>query len=231
MGTLSIEKSVNQKYVVLMQRTAMMKKILRDTLAGGALAVALVGVAVAPTTAAEKTLMLYGDSLMAGLGLSDTDGFAGQLQAALGADVTIINASVSGDTSANGLARLDWSLAEPPDAVLLELGANDMLQGMPVEAMRDNLTAILQRFDDENIPVLLAGMRASPSLGSEYVSAYEAVFPQLAAQFGTDYYPFFLDGVAANRSLNQSDGMHPNAQGVSIIIESMLPSIKALLES
>lgn len=207
-----------------------MRKILRDTVAGATIAMAVLGVAMMPASAAEKTLMLYGDSLMAGLGLSDSDGFAGQLQVALGSDVTIINASVSGDTSANGLARLDWSLADRPDAVVLELGANDMLQGLPVEAMRDNLTAILQRFDDENIPVLLAGMRASPSLGSEYVSAYEAVFPQLATQFGTDYYPFFLDGVAANRSLNQSDGMHPNADGVAIIVNSILPSIDALLD-
>jgi len=214
-----------------MERTAMMIKIVRDRLRRVAIALAMAGVTMAPALAAERTLMLYGDSLMAGLGLSDQDGFAGQLQAALGDNITIINASVSGDTSADGLARLDWSLGERPDAVVLELGANDMLQGLPVEAMRENLSAILERFRQENIPVLLAGMRASPSLGSDYVSSYEVVFPQLAAEFGTAFYPFFLDGVAANRSLNQADGMHPNAEGVRTIVRAILPSIKALLKS
>ena len=217
--------------MVLMERTAMMIKIVRDRLRRVAIALAMAGVTMAPALAAERTLMLYGDSLMAGLGLSDQDGFAGQLQAALGDNITIINASVSGDTSADGLARLDWSLGERPDAVVLELGANDMLQGLPVEAMRENLSAILERFRQENIPVLLAGMRASPSLGSDYVSSYEVVFPQLAAEFGTAFYPFFLDGVAANRSLNQADGMHPNAEGVRTIVRAILPSIKALLKS
>ena len=220
---------IDEKYVVLTERTATMIKIVRDRLRGVAIALALAGVTMAPTWAADRTLMLYGDSLMAGLGLSDQDGFAGQLQAALGDDIAIVNASVSGDTSADGLARLDWSLGERPDAAVLELGANDMLQGLPVDAMRQNLTAILQRFEDENIPVLLAGMRASPSLGGDYVRSYEAVFPQLAAQFNIAFYPFFLDGVATNRSLNQPDGMHPNAEGVRTIVHATLPLIKALL--
>lgn len=206
-----------------------MRKIVRDAFRGAALALALAGATLMPASAAERTLMLYGDSLTAGLGLSPADSFAGQLQAALGDDVTIVNASVSGDTSAAGLARLDWSLAERADAVILELGANDMLQGQPVAAMRENLTTILQRFKDEGIPVLLAGMRASPSLGSDYVAAYDAVFPDLAAEFDTAFYPFFLEGVATNQSLNQADGMHPNAEGVSIIVEAILPSVKALL--
>ena len=184
---------------------------------------------LAPVAADEKKLMLYGDSLMAGLGLSEAEGFAGQLQRALGDDVTIVNASVSGDTSADGLARLDWSLGERPDAVILELGANDMLQGLPVEAMRANLIAILQRFEEEKIPVLLAGMRAYPSLGAEYVAAYDAVFPELAQQYASEFYPFFLEGVATNAALNQSDGMHPNAEGVRIIVNAMKPFIEALL--
>lgn len=175
--------------------------------------------------------MLYGDSLMAGLGLSEQEGFAGQLQAALGDDVTIVNASVSGDTSADGLARLDWSLGDRPDAVVLELGANDMLQGLPVDTMRSNLTALLDRFKTEGVPVLLVGMRASPSLGTDYVKAYEAVFPDLAAQFGTNFYPFFLDGVALDASLNQADGIHPNAQGVSKVVRAILPAVEALLQS
>jgi acyl-CoA thioesterase I len=222
---------LNEKYVVCQERTAAMKKILRDSLRGAAPALVLAGVMLVPANAAERTLMLYGDSLMAGLGLSAGDGFAAQLQAALGEDVTVVNASVSGDTSADGLARLDWSLSERPDAVVLELGANDMLQGLPVDALRENLTTILQRFKDENIPVLLAGMRASPSLGSEYARDYEAVFRDLAAEFGTSFYPFFLEGVAANASLNQADGMHPNAEGVAIIVREILPAVEALLMS
>lgn len=208
----------------------MMRKIVRDAMRAAVLALAMVGLSLVPAQAAQRTLMLYGDSLLAGLGLSAEQGFAGQLQKALGDDVRIVNASVSGDTSSDGLARLDWSLGERPDAVLLELGANDMLQGLPVEAMRENLTAILQRFKQENIPVLLAGMRASPSLGSEYVKAYEAVFPELASQFGTAYYPFFLEGVVANAALNQADGMHPNAEGVRTIVNAILPSVQALLD-
>lgn len=206
-----------------------MAKKLRDTLRDLAVTLLLASAAISQVGAAERTLMLYGDSLMAGLGLSAEDSFAGQLQDALGEDVTIVNASVSGDTSADGLARLDWSLGERPDAVVLELGANDMLQGLPVEAMRDNLSAILERFAAEGIPVLLAGMRASPSLGSSYVTAYEAVFPELAAAFDTDFYPFFLEGVATDAALNQADGMHPNEQGVGIIVEAILPSVEALL--
>lgn len=213
-----------------MRRTATLRKIVRDRAAILALGTVLaIGTSV-PALAVERTLMLYGDSLMAGYGLPQGEGFAGQLQAELGDDVTIINASVSGDTSADGLARLDWSLAERPDAVILELGANDMLQGLPVDAMRENLTTILERFAAEDIPVLLTGMRASPGLGADYVTAYDAVFPELAAEFDTDFYPFFLDGVATDRDLNQADGIHPNAEGVSAIVEAILPSIEALLE-
>jgi acyl-CoA thioesterase-1 len=214
-----------------MESTATMNKILRDRFKSLALAAAFALAGVAASPAAEQTLMLYGDSLMAGLGLSEQEAFAGRLQEALGGEVTIVNASVSGDTSAAGLARLDWSLAERPDAVVLELGANDMLQGLEVAALRRNLTAMLERFSAEGIPVLLVGMRASPSLGSDYVQDYEAVFPELAAQFDTALYPFFLDGVVTDASLNQADGMHPNAAGVSRIVQSMLPSVSALLRS
>lgn len=220
-----MSKRVFEKYVVQEERPVMTAKIVREA----AIVVSLLTLGVAPVAADEKTLMLYGDSLMAGLGLSEADGFAGQLQRALGDDVTIVNASVSGDTSADGRARLDWSLGERPDAVVLELGANDMLQGLPVEAMRENLSAILKRFEAENIPVLLAGMRASPSLGTEYVTAYDAVFPELAQQYDAEFYPFFLEGVASDASLNQSDGMHPNAEGVRLIVKTIQPFVQALL--
>jgi acyl-CoA thioesterase-1 len=216
---------VFEKYVVQDERPVMTAKIVRDA----AIAVALLTLGMAPVAAEEKTLMLYGDSLMAGLGLSEANGFAGQLQQALGDEVTIVNASVSGDTSADGLARLDWSLGERPDAVILGLGANDMLQGLPVEAMRDNLSAILERFEQQDIPVLLAGMRASPSLGTEYATAYDAVFSELAQQYEAEFYPFFLEGVATDPALNQSDGMHPNTEGVRRIVEAIRPSVEALL--
>ena len=212
-----------------MESTAAMHKILRDRLKSLAVAAALSITGVAATPAAEQTLMLYGDSLMAGLGLSEREAFAGRLQQALGDQVTIVNASVSGDTSADGLARLDWSLADRPDALVLELGANDMLQGLGVEAMRGNLASMLERFSAEGIPVLLVGMRASPSLGSDYVQAYEAVFPELAAQCDTAFYPFFLEGVATDAALNQADGMHPNAAGVARIVDSIQPFVSALL--
>lgn len=182
--------------------------------------------------AAPKTLLLYGDSLMAGLGLDPKDGFAAQLQAALdakGIAVAIVNASVSGDTTADGLARLDWTLADRPDAVLLELGANDMLQGLPAEAVGQNLSAILDRFKADGVPVLLAGMKANPSLGQDYVAAYDTVFPALSKQYGTALFPFFLDGVALDASLNQADRIHPNAAGVKIVVANILPYVERLM--
>ena len=206
-----------------------MGKILRDRLRRIALSTALAAIGTATTLGADQTLLLYGDSLMAGLGLAQEHGFAAQLQQALGDDVAIVNASVSGDTSTDGLARLDWSLSDRPDAVVLELGANDMLQGLDVAGMRQNLTAILERFSTEGIPVLLMGMKASPGLGREYVRAYDAAFADLAAQFDVALYPFFLEGVALDPSLNQADGMHPNAQGVVTIVTHVLPAVRELL--
>lgn len=213
----------------MIERTATMRKILRDTIGRLAFAAALTLGANVAASAQQQTLMLYGDSLMAGLGLPEQEGFAARLQAELGSDVKILNASVSGDTSADGLARLDWSLGDRPDAVVLELGANDMLQGLPVADMRDNLSTILDRFASQDIPVLLVGMRASPGLGRSYVMAYDATFPELAKQFGTALYPFFLDGVVLDPALNQADGMHPNAAGVTRIVDAIAPSVKALL--
>ena len=207
-----------------------MGKILRDGLRQIALLMATTCLGTAASAASEQTLLLYGDSLLAGLGLPQEDGFAGRLQDALGPDVTVLNASVSGDTSANGLGRIDWSLSERPvDAVVLELGANDMLQGLPVDRMRHNLAALIERFQAEGVPVLLVGMRASPSLGAEYMAAYDTAFPDLAAEFDVPLYPFFLDGVALDPALNQADGMHPNADGVAKIVDRILPEIESLL--
>jgi len=178
------------------------------------------------------TILGLGDSLMAGYGLSRNSGFPAQLQAALiqrGFDVRIVNAGVSGDTTAGGKARLAWSLAEHPDAAIVELGANDGLRGLPVEQMRGNLDAILSELAANGIPTLLAGMRAPPNMGRDYGRAFRQAFVDLAGEHDVEFYPFFLDGVATNAALNQDDGMHPTAEGVALIVESILPRVEALI--
>ena len=152
------------------------------------------------------------------------------MQAALdraAAGVTLVNDGVSGDTTAAGLARLDWSLADKPDAVLLELGANDMLQGIPVDTARANLEAIMDRLAGLKIPVFIAGMKANRGLGADYAGAFDALYPNLAGRYGATLYPFFLDGAALDPGLNQPDLMHPNAKGVGIIVERMMPTFAA----
>ena len=186
-----------------------------------------------PVAAAERTILLYGDSLLAGYGLSPADGFAAQLQAAMvaaGLDAKLINASVSGDTTAAGLARLDWSLAEKPDAVILGLGANDMLQGLPPETARANLDTILTRFDQLHLPVLLLGMMADRGLGADYVAGFDGMYPALAKSHDTIFYPFYLDGVALDPALNQADLHHPNTAGVKHIVGKLLPDVEQLLQ-
>jgi acyl-CoA thioesterase-1 len=146
--------------------------------------------------------------------------------------VSLIEASVSGDTSAAARARLDWTLNGPekPDAAIVELGGNDALRGVPPEQMRVNLTAILDAFKQRNIPVLLAGMHAPRNLGDSYDREFDAVFADLAKQYDVVFYPFFLDGVVLDPALNQPDGMHPNTEGVDIIVKRILPSVDALLK-
>lgn len=215
------------------KRKARAVEILRDALRLIVLAAAIVLALTTLSQAAGKTLLLYGDSLMAGLGLDASDGFAAQLQAALddrGIAVTVVNASVSGDTTADGLDRLDWTLADRPDAVILELGANDMLQGLPADTVSNNLGLILDRLKAEGVPVLLAGMKANPSLGASYVTAFDSTFPSLSAQHGAALFPFFLDGVAQDAALNQEDAIHPNAAGVRIIVANILPYVERLLD-
>jgi acyl-CoA thioesterase-1 len=206
---------------------------MRDGLAVGIMALTLACGTLA-AQAAPGSLMLYGDSLMAGYGLRSEDGFAAQLTDALVADgyaVNIINASVSGDTSAAALERLDWSLAERPDAVLLGLGGNDMLQGLSPDNLASNLDAILTRLEADDIPVLLLGMQASPGLGTEYVTSFNSVYPALARKFDLPLYPFFLEGVALDDSLNQPDRIHPNAAGVKTIVARILPQVETLLSA
>jgi acyl-CoA thioesterase-1 len=191
-----------------------------------------------PADEVPLRLLLLGDSLVAGYGLPRADAFPAQLSAALkagGVPVTIIEGGVSGDTTAGGLARLPWVLgsapSEQPDAVLVELGGNDVLRGFDPRTTEANLDRLLAILKERGIPVLLAGMRAPPNLGSGYASAFEAIFPRLAEKHDLMLYPFFLDGVAGNPALNQPDGIHPNASGVRVIVERILPSMRLLLDS
>jgi len=182
--------------------------------------------------AAPIHIVALGDSLTAGYGLPDKDGFVPVLQAALakaGTAAVVANAGVSGDTAADGLARLDWSVPQGTDAVIVELGANDMLRGLAPDATRAALDSILQRLTQRHISVLLCGMRAAPNLGADYVRAFERIYPELAAKYRVALYPFFLDGVAGNLSLEQNDGMHPNAAGVAVIVKRILPTVQKLL--
>jgi acyl-CoA thioesterase I len=181
---------------------------------------------------APVRLLVLGDSLSAGYGLAQADGFEAQLAAALrahGRDVHIVDGAVSGDTSAGGLARLDWALGDGADAVIVELGANDGLRGVDPAVTEKNLIGILDALAARHIPVLLTGMYAMPNLGPDYAAAFRAVFERLAMRPGVLYDPFFLDGVAAVPALNQSDRLHPNADGVRHIVARLLPLVEKLL--
>ena len=194
-------------------------------------ALALLG-ALASADARTLQLVAFGDSLTAGYGLKAGVRFPEVLERELksaGYDVKVINAGVSGDTAEDGLARFDWSVPEGTDALIVELGANDMLRGMAVDGAKQALSAILEKARQAHIPTLLAGMRAAPNFGPDYRGAYDQLFPDLARRYGVALYPFFLDGVAADPKLNQPDGLHPNAEGVKIVVARMLPSVEALL--
>lgn len=178
--------------------------------------------------------MVFGDSLTHGYGLNAGEPFPDQLQVALEAreqKVTVINSGNSGDTTASGRARVEWALADQPDAVIVELGANDGLRGLDPAQTYENLDAIVSRFRAEGIPVLLAGMLAPRNLGPEYVEEFDSVFPRLAEKHAVPLYPFFLEGVALNPDLNQADGTHPNKDGVAVIVSKILPRVEALLET
>ncbi len=171
-------------------------------------------------------ILAFGASITAGYGLDVADSLPVQLEAALrahGIDAAVINGGVSGDTSAGGLARLDWALADNPDLVILDLGGNDALRAIDPKATEANLDAIVTRLKAEKRGVLIAGMLAPPNLGADYAAAFNAVFPTVAARHDVTLYPFLLDGVVADPALNQADGIHPNAAGVKVIVERMLP--------
>lgn len=192
---------------------------------------AMSGAAVAQP-AREVRILALGDSLTAGYGLPRAEGFVAQLQAALrgrGIPATVLDAGVSGDTSAGGRARLDWALADRPDVAIVALGGNDLLRAIDPANTYANLNDIITRLKGRNIPVLLAGMLAPRNLGAEYVAAFDGAYQRLAREHDVLFYPFFLDGVAGEAALNQPDGIHPNGRGVAVMVERIMPSVEALL--
>jgi acyl-CoA thioesterase-1 len=194
---------------------------------------ALVGI-MGPASAAERTIKIvaFGDSLTAGYQLPAQDTFPVQLERALkakGFAVEIANAGVSGDTSSGGLSRLDWSVPDGTDAVILELGANDMLRAIDPKVTREALTEIVRKLKARGIEVLLCGMLAPRNLGPDYTNAFDSIYPDLAKTNGLLLYPFFLDGIAADAKLNQNDGLHPTTAGVAKIVEGILPKVEELV--
>jgi acyl-CoA thioesterase-1 len=170
--------------------------------------------------------------LVAGYGLPQDQSFPAQLEATLrarGQSVRVVNAGVSGDTARAALQRMDWAIPDDADAVIVELGANDALQGLPPDATKADLAKIIEKIQAKGLPVLLAGMEAPRNLGKDYVEAFGRMYPDLAARYDVILYPFFLDGVALNEALMQKDGLHPNGKGVAVLVEKIMPSVQALL--
>ena len=190
--------------------------------------------AAAQDAAKPVKLVVLGDSLSAGYGLPAPAAFPVRLQAALkakGIATEMINAGVSGDTTSGGLGRLDWSVPDGTQGVILELGANDALRGTDPKVPREALTEIIKRLQARKIAVLLCGMLAPPNYGDDYAQKFNAIYPDLAKQFGVPLYPFFLEGVAGNTKLALPDGMHPTAEGIDIVVKNILPSVEAFIAS
>ncbi|TWA40223.1 arylesterase [Sinorhizobium medicae] len=188
----------------------------------------------AAARAEPVSLVGFGDSLMAGYQLPPEDAFPTRLEKALkgkGIDVTIANAGVSGDTTSGGLARIDWSVPEGTDGVILELGANDALRGIPPEETRKNLEAMIVRLKKRGIAVLLAGMIAPPNMGPDYGERFNAIYPELAKEHDTVFYPFFLDGVVTEAGLKLEDGMHPNGEGIAVMVDRFLPTAETFIRT
>ncbi|NNG70628.1 arylesterase [Rhizobium laguerreae] len=202
-----------------------------------ALQFTVIAVSLILATAADaRTINLvgFGDSLMAGYQLPPGDGFPEKLQAALkakGLDVTIANAGVSGDTTTGGLARIDWSVPDGTDGVILELGANDALRGIPPEESEKNLDQMIARLRERGIAVLLAGIIAPPNMGADYAARFNPIYQKLSEKHGLPLYAFFLDGVALEAGLKLDDGMHPNARGVDVMVEKMEPAVTNFVEA
>lgn len=188
--------------------------------------------AAAAGGARQIEILAFGDSLVAGYGLPSEAAFPAQLERALrerGHEVTVVNAGVSGDTTAAGRARLDWALAAQPETAIVVLGANDALRGLDPERTYTNLDAVLERLQRAGVATLLCGMKAPRNLGEGYARSFDAVFPRLAEMHDVLYYPFFLEGVATRPELNQADGLHPNARGVATIVDNILPRVEELI--
>ncbi|MBP2237727.1 acyl-CoA thioesterase-1 [Sinorhizobium kostiense] len=206
---------------------------LKDFLAfffGLAMTIALSGA----VRAESLSLIGFGDSLMAGYQLAPEDAFPARLEKALkdkGLDVTIANAGVSGDTTSGGLARVDWSVPDGTKGVILELGANDALRGIPPEETGKNLEAMIIRLKERRIAVLLVGMLAPPNLGPDYAERFNAIYSELAREHNLLFYPFFLDGVVTRANLQLEDGMHPNGEGIGVMVERFLPTAEQFVKS
>jgi acyl-CoA thioesterase I len=213
----------------------MRRLVAAVTFAAAALAAVTLAAVVASSAARASDrplrIVAFGDSLTAGYGLPADAAFPARLERALAAKgiaAEIANAGVSGDTTSGGLARLDWSIPDGTEAVILELGANDALRGVDPKLTRGALEAMLDRLKARHIPVLLAGMLAPRNLGPDYAAAFDAIYPDLARKYGANLYPFFLEGVAADPKLNQRDGLHPTAAGVDVIVAKILPDVERL---
>jgi len=193
---------------------------------------AMSGLRANQAEAREAVIVAFGDSLTAGFGLPEKESFPAQLEQALkvrGQEVRVVNAGVSGDTAAAGLARLDWAMSNDASAVIIELGANDALQGLDPAATKAVLEKIITQVKARGLPILLAGMEAPRNLGKDYVDQFRAMYVDLAQRYDVVFYPFFLDGVALDDKFMQGDGLHPNAQGVARIVELILPKVEELL--
>jgi acyl-CoA thioesterase I len=196
--------------------------------------VLLSGALLAPVAATDRTpeVLAFGDSITAGFGLPPNEAFPARLEARLrdqGIAAHVVNAGVAGDTTAGGLARLDWSLADKPDVVILELGANDALRGIDPSTVRANLEAMIGRIQASGAKLLLTGMRAPPNWGEDYQRDFDRIYPELAQAHGVALYPFLLDGVVMDARLNQPDGRHPNERGVAVLVDHIAPLVARLI--
>ncbi len=182
--------------------------------------------------AKTQKIMIFGDSLVAGFGLMREDSFPSQLEKKLlseNYDIKIINAGVSGETTAGGLARLEWTISDSPDALILILGGNDMLRGIPTKNIKKNLSQMLKILNQKNIEVLLAGMLSTDNFGKNYRDSFDSIYPSLSAKYDVVFYPFFLENVALVPWFNQNDGLHPNKDGVKLIVSQIMPFVRTLI--
>lgn len=206
------------------------KDIKRTIFAG----LSIILITITSAFAQNINIVAFGDSLMAGYQLAEQDAYPIRLAAELnqnGYQISMANASVSGDTTSGGLSRLDWSIPDGTDAVILGLGANDALRGIPLDRTLENLDAMLARLQERNIDVILMGMLAPPNMGRDYEEQFNKIYPSLSEKYDVVLYPFFLDGVAAEPALNLSDGIHPNEEGISVLVEKSLPTFERFLST